>query len=122
MRRTRRACSARSPDGGQYRARCLGSDHRLEVHEVQDPRFDQLRFRKRRRDTQEKLVGEDHRPLGHGVDVPGEAKPRKRLQRGRFEAPGASQRLDLLWRESHVLQKAQHLLESSGEKKVACAR
>ena len=48
----------------QHHARRLGGDQRLEMEEIDQPRFDELRLRQRRGDPDDRLVGEEDRPSG----------------------------------------------------------
>ncbi len=59
----------RRPAGGVADARGLGGDERLEVEDREEGRLDQHARHHRAGDAQERLVGEEHRPLRHRVDV-----------------------------------------------------
>ena len=68
------------------RARGLAGDHGLEMQQVHEPRFHQLRFRQRRDDAHDRLVGEQYGAFRNRVDVAGEAQPREPIDELRREA------------------------------------
>jgi len=104
---------------GQHHARGLGGDHGLEVQQVDQPALDQLRHRQRRGDPQDRLVGKEHRALGHGVDRTGEAQIGQIIQEILAEAPGADQPFELVRQRPQVLQELQRLREPGGHQEAA---
>jgi hypothetical protein len=59
--------------GCQYAACGLGRHAGLERDVIEQRRLHELRLRRRRRDFQERLAGEDGSALGHGPDIAGES-------------------------------------------------
>ena len=70
---------------GEPHARRLGRDQRLEVDEIEESRLDELGLHQGAAHAHERLVGEDHRALGHGVDVAGQSDPGELAEKGRLE-------------------------------------
>jgi hypothetical protein len=59
------------------------------VHQVQEPRLDELRLGQRRGDAQDRLVGETDGAFGQRVHVAGEAQSRQLVEEARREAAAA---------------------------------
>jgi len=108
--------------GAARRARRLGGDHGLEVDEVEDARFDQLRFRHRRRDAQDGLVGEEERPFRHRVHLAREAPLRQPLREIPLEELRALDPVELFSAEAYRFKQLQGLGEPRGHQEVALRR
>ena len=78
----------------QHHPRRFGGDQGLKMQNVDQPRFDQLRLRQRRGDPQDRLIGEEHRALGHGMHVAGEAQRGEIIEQVVPEAAGALEPVD----------------------------
>jgi hypothetical protein len=107
---------------GENDARGLGSDQRLEMHDIDQPGLDQLRFRQRRGDPQDRLIGEEHPALRQGVDVAGEAERGETIEQRTAETAGAGQPFDLRPRIAQLRQVIERLLEAGGDQEAAALR
>ena len=74
------------------------------------------------RDAQDRLVGKEHRPFRHGVDVAGEPQAGEIIDQVFAEAAAAREPLELLGRKAQLGEKIQHLLEAGRDQKAALAR
>ena len=74
MRAARAEVDYRAAAGHFDDARCLGRDERLKSDGGQQECFDDLRFKQRRADRQDRFVGEDRRAFRHREKIAGEAK------------------------------------------------
>ncbi|GBD41042.1 hypothetical protein HRbin39_00417 [bacterium HR39] len=106
----------------QHHARRLAGDQRLEVQQVDDARFQELRHRQRGSDPQDGFVGEDHRALGHGVHVAGKAPPGEELDGGFGKAAALAQPAQLPFAEAGRFQELHHLFEAGSDQEVAARR
>ena len=107
---------------GKPHARRLGGDQRLKVQNIDQPRFDELRLRQRCGDAQDRLVGEERRAFGHGVDVAAETEVCEIIEQVWLEAAGAFQPRNVVRREAQLLQKIQRLLEPRCQQESAPRR
>jgi hypothetical protein len=102
----------------QDHARRLRGDGRLEVQQVDQPGLDELRLGQRRAHPQDRLVGEEDRSLGHGIDVAGEAEASQIDQHVLTEAPALGQPIQLGLGEAGSLQEPEGLLQSGRHQKA----
>ena len=104
--------------GGVADAGGLRRDEGLEVDDVEEGRLQQLALDQRPLDPHERLVAEHHGPLGHGVDVAGEAKLRQVGQEFGLEqrpavAPGQGRQVgQVVVGEAKPLQELDRRLQS----------
>ncbi len=89
------------------------------MEQVDDPRFDKLRFGDRGCHSQDRLVGKEHGSFRHRVNGAGETKLLQIVQQLGFEAAAVCQPLEFLGLESQVFQVLQHLLQSGGDEKAS---
>ena len=83
--------------------------------------------RQRRSHAQDRLVGEEHGPFRHRVDVAGEAQVREIVEQPLAESPAPRQPFELLRREMQALREIQRLFKAGGDQEsragpAACAR
>ena len=71
--------------GRQHQPRGLGGDQRLEVDDVQKRGLQQLGLQQRPADPHQRLLGKDHRPFRHGIDVAGRLERAEEVEKGRLE-------------------------------------
>ena len=93
-------------------ARGLGGDQRLKMQNVDKPGFDQLRLRQRRRDPQDRLVGEEYRAFRHRMHVAAKAQRREIVEHAFPEPTIVRKPIDLAGREAQILQKVERLFET----------
>lgn len=92
------------------------------MEQIHHPTLDQLRLAQRRRDAQDRLIGEEHGPLGHGVYVTRETQVGQRIdERGRETATFAEPR-KLPGAEVKIVQVVEHLLEPRGQEEIPLFR
>lgn len=103
----------------QHAARGLGGDHGREMNQVDQPRFDELRFADRCLHAQDGLVGEAGRAFAHRPDVAAEAEVAQRLQEGRAEAPAVRQPTQFIRGEAQALEIVEGLFDARDEQEVA---
>jgi hypothetical protein len=84
--------------------------------------LDELGLRDRCGDLEDRLVGEDRRPLGHRVHVPAEAEVPEPAQEPVVELSERGQIVQILAREAQLLQVPQHVVEAAGEQVVPSLR
>ena len=101
--------------GGEHHAGSLRGNHGLEMKQIDQPGFQQLGLGERGGDTHDGLIGKEHRALGHGVQVAGEAQCSQIVQRVAAEASAVSQPMQLGLGETGVLQETDHLVQACGE-------
>ena len=94
----------------------------MELQQVDDPRFHELRFRQRRRDSQDWLVGKEGGPLGHGVHVAREAEARQRVDEIGAKSAAISQPAQFFLGEAQVLEILEHLFQTCGDQKTPLGR
>jgi hypothetical protein len=107
---------------GKHHARGFGGDQGLEMQNIYETSFDHLRLRQRRGHSQNRLIGEKHRALGHGVDVTAEPEFRKVVEECHPKAPTSRQPLDLLCREVEVFEEVERRLQPGRHQKSALSR
>ena len=106
----------------QHHARRLGGDQRLEMQNVDQARLHQLRLRQRRGHAQDRLVGEEHRALRHGVDVAGEAKPRELVEQALPKRPVRASQSMSSAEKRRLFEKVERLLEPGRHQEAAPRR
>ena len=103
------ACPARPAS-----SRRLGGDQGLEMQEIDEPRFDELRLGQRRGHAQDRLVGEEYRAFRHRMHVAGESQRAKiSSSPGRIGRCAPASRSPP--RRNAGLGEVQHLLEPGGD-------
>src|SRR6516164_4560330 len=107
---------------GKHQARRLGCDEGLEVQDVDDPRFGQLRLRHRRRDAQDGLVGEKDTPFRYGMHVAAEAEIRELVEQPLLEASCAGEPIDLLGAETEIFEEIERLFEAGDYQEASLRR
>ena len=122
MRSAQAEIDERAAGGGENTADRLGCDHRLELQQVDDPRFDELRLANRRHDAQQGLVGKAERAFGQCIDVAAEVPVGERRDEIRAKTPAVAQPVQFVGRETGVLEMVEHLLEAGGDEEVALFR
>ncbi len=100
----------------------MRGDQRLQVDDVEQAALGELRLRQRRGDAQDRLVGEEHGALRHGVDVAGEPEAAQTLEQAGGESALARQPFDLGLGERQRLEEVERLLQSCGDEEVALRR
>src|SRR6185436_17903860 len=108
--------------GGENHPRSLGGDKRLEVQGVDQACFQKLCQWQRRRDAQDRLVGEEHRAFRHRVHVTGEAQRAEIVEQAGAEAAGAREPGNVLGGKGQVVQKLDRQLEASSKKETSARR
>ena len=114
------------PAGSRVRhARRLGSDEGLEVHAVEYAGLEQLALHEGAGHAQQRLAGEDHGAVGHGVDVDLQLHAAQPLQEGlikqRRSAGGleASEVVDVAVVEAEALDELDHLVHAAAHRVAA---
>ena len=79
----------------QHHARGFRRDQRLEMQNVDQPRFDQLRLRQRRGDAQQRLVGKAHGAFRDRMHVAGETEVGQIIEQIFAKPPGAFEPVDI---------------------------
>ena len=87
------------------------------MHDVNKPRFRQLRFRQWSGDAKYWLVRKENSALGHCVNFAGKAKAREVVQEIPVKATCLLQPIDFLGRERQTFKKIQRLFETSCDEK-----
>ncbi len=114
--------------GRQPQARRLGGDQRLEVDQVEQGRLQELGDEQGAAHPHQRLLAEDHRPLGHGVEVAAEAQGAEVIQEPRLEERPAVVALDprqiveVLVLEPQALHVFDGGLEPAGHGEAAAER
>lgn len=93
-------------------ARRLGGDERLVVDDVEHRRLDELGLEDRGLDAQQGFVGEDHRALGHGVDLAREAEVLQVVEELLVKQVQRAQIGDVLRVKVQVFDVVDHLLRA----------
>ena len=119
-RRRPNSISLRPPAASTQRA-ASRRDQRLEVHDIDERRLDELRFEQGRGHLEHRLVGKEHRPLAHRADLTREAHPAEPLEEGRAEEPHLLQEAELVVAEPELLQEREPVLDPRGDQ-IAPAR
>ena len=112
----------RAAFGGADDAVGLGGDQALVVQREQQIRLNELRLNGGRADGQQRLLGEDRRALGHGIDVAGEFEVRKVFEELLAEQLPAAQVGDVIFCEVQALDILHDLLEAGGDGEAALVR
>jgi len=110
------------PRRRQHHARGFRRDQRLEMQNVDQPRFDQLRLRQRRGDADQRLVGKTDSALGDRMHVAGEAEAAQIIEQIFPEAAGAFEPVDLGGGELQRLEIIERVIEAGGEQEGAPRR
>ena len=76
-------------------ARRFRCHHRLQLHQVDQPRLHKLRLRQGRDDAQQRLLGKEHGALRHRIDIAGEAKTFKIAEEISGEAARPAQPVEI---------------------------
>src|SRR5439155_25600443 len=100
----------------------LGRDERLLVDDREEIRLDELRFERRPRDSQDRLVGEETRPLRQRPDASREAELAEPLDepgRGSLEDALAPEPVDLRAGEAEPFQVVERELEAARQVEAA---
>ena len=103
----------------QHAARRLRRNHRLEMHQVDEPRLDQLRLRHGRHHAQYRLVGEKDGAFRHREHVAAEAQARQFAHELRRKERRALHPFEFLGTKAQAFQKIQRLLEPGCQQEVA---
>ncbi len=106
----------------QHHARGFRRDQRLEVQNVDEARFHQLRLRQRRGDADQRLVGKAHGAFRDRVHVAGETEGGKIVEQIVAKAPGAFEPIDLGGGEPQRFEIVERVVEAGGEQKAAPRR
>ena len=106
----------------QYAARRLGGDQGLQVQDVDQTAFHQLRLGQWRDDAQNGLVGEKYCPFRQSLDGAGKAEIGQRGDEIGAESPGAGQPVQFRRLKAQVLQIIQRLFQTGGEQKATLLR
>lgn len=94
----------------------------MEVHQVENPRFEELGFRQRRGHAQQRLVREQDRALRQSVHVAREPELRKSVGKGGLEMAARSDPVEFLLAEAHTLDEVERLLQPSGDQEISLRR
>ena len=92
------------------------------MHEIEQPRLDQLRLRQWRDHPQHRFVGKEYGAFRHGIDITGEAQPREVVEEPVREPIVLPEPPDLFPRELQILKKIDGLLESRRHKEASASR
>ena len=106
----------------QHHARGLRRDQRLEMQDVDQPRFDQLRLRQRRGDADQRLVGKADAAFGDRMHVAGEAEGGQIIEQVFAEASGALEPVDLGFGKLQRFEIIERVGEPGREQKAAPRR
>ena len=101
---------------------CLGGDEALVVQAQQGEGLDELGLDGRGPDRQDRLPGEDGRPLGDGPDVAGELEMPQVVQKFLGEKPLAPEVPDVLLGEVEVLHIVDELVQTRADGEAAVVR
>ena len=111
--------------GGDGQPRGLGGDQALEVDHVDQGRLEDLALQDRPAHAHQRLVGEDHRPLGDGRHLAGQAQPAQVVEEGPLEqrAPvGTGQRgqvVEVVGLEAEAPQVLDQARDAAGHREAA---
>src|SRR6516162_9953207 len=111
MRSPQTIIDQRSPRGGEHHARGLRDNYGLKMEQINETGLDELRLRQRCNYAQHRLVGKEHRSLGHRVDVAGEAERPKPGDEAAGKLAQAANSLEVFRGEGEGLKELHSLLE-----------
>ena len=92
------------------------------MQNIDEARFNQLRLRQRRRNTQNGLVGKEYRSFRHCVHVAREAECREMIKQALVEAAASCEPVNLLCREAQSFKEIERLLKSGRYQEAASRR
>src|SRR5690606_16714030 len=107
---------------GQHEARGFRRDHRFEVQQIDQARFDELRLRQRRGHAHERLVRKADRSLRHRIDVAGEAQPLELGEETIVEEARRGEMLEVRRVEAERREVIHELLETRRDEEVSRRR
>ena len=81
------------------------------MEQIDEARLDELGRWQRRRHTQDRLVGKEHRSLGHRIDVAGEAERPEPGHEAGGKLSQAADGVEFVRRERESLEELHSLLE-----------
>ena len=91
------------------------------VDDVEHRRFDQLRLKERRLDADQRLVGEDHGALRHGIKLAREAEILEVIEEPLVKEVKRAEVVNILRVEMQVFDVIDHLLQARRDGKRAAA-
>ena len=104
---------------GQHHACRLRRDQRLEMQDVDEAGFGELRLRQRRGHPQDRLIGKENGALGHGMHIAGEAELAQVVEQIPAELAGGLEPFEFRRREAKVFEVVERLLEAGRKEKAA---
>jgi len=109
----------RRPLGDQDRAAGFGGDHGLEIQQIHHPRFNELRFRERRGDAENRLVGKKDRAFRHGMHIAGEPHGVEGGECRRSEGAGPFEPIEIVFGEMKRIQVGEDLLQACCHEEIS---